>query len=259
MKRTLLIILLAMAVQLSFACSCSPWNAFCATTTKLKNDLILTGKVVYSDTLSIKIHVIEIFKGQEAKDTITIWNGTEFDCNGIFPMKANELGSVSDTIVVILPRITTETLENAWDVVGDYRRPTPLCFSPLLHIKGDSILGMINNSGVSYPYWSYKKMLYEDFRQLWTDEQIDCAELVDVQEKSAFSKIDLVVMNRLIKISSNTNEDFNVRLLDIMGNCYNLGNFYGATSIEIKNRKPGVYFLQIRSGDELVRRKIIIN
>jgi len=259
MKRTLLSILLAVTVQLTFACTCSQFHSFCSTTFNQENDLIISGKIVYLDTLSIKISVIEIFKGQETNNTITIWNGTEFDCNNIFPMKANELGNVNDTIIVILPRITNENLENSWDVVGDYRRPIPLCFSPSLHVIGDSIIGMINNSGLSYPYWSFKKMLYNDFSQLWSNGQIDCTGLVSVHEELMKPQIDFVIFNQQIRISSNSNEEFNVQIIDIMGSHQNLGNYRGSISIPFGNRKPGVYIISINNSKSSVRKKITIN
>ena len=102
-------------------------------------------------------------------------------------------------------------------------------------------------------------MLFEDFRQLWSNGQIDCSELVNAQEIKIQPSIDFVIINREIKISSKTNETYNVQMVDIKGIQDNLGDFSSSTTIGIKNKKSGIYIIQIKSRKELIRRKIIIN
>lgn len=164
-----------------FACSCDGGLTFCEATTGTDNDLVVAGEIVYVDSLKLLLNVIDIFKGEENKDTITIWAGTDFNCNGLFSMTTYDLGEKGDSIVIILPKIKSGNLENDWDVIGDYRRPNYLCISASLRLKNDSVYGEIKDKW-PIPNSTIWQLPYEYFKSSWIDGNINCSNLVKVNE-----------------------------------------------------------------------------
>lgn len=106
--------------QTATACSWVP-SSFCETSNDRPDDVVISGKIIGVDDDGIDVEVIHVLRGTESSEVIRIWDGTDFDCNGLFSMAASALGDVDDTIIVVMPLITE--IENTWDVLGDYRRP----------------------------------------------------------------------------------------------------------------------------------------
>lgn len=106
--------------QTATACSWIP-TSFCETSNDRPDDVVISGKIIGVDDDGIDVAVIHVLQGTESSEVIRIWDGTDFDCNGLFSMAASALGDVDDTIIVVMPLITE--IENTWDVLGDYRRP----------------------------------------------------------------------------------------------------------------------------------------
>lgn len=61
------------------ACTFFP-EPFCATLEAFPERVILTGEIIAVDTTGITVAVLEVIRGQEERDTIRIWDGTDFDC-----------------------------------------------------------------------------------------------------------------------------------------------------------------------------------
>jgi hypothetical protein len=101
------------------ACSFAQ-DPFCWALTQFPERNVLTGVIVSEDTTGIDFAIIEVLRGEETRDTVRIWDGTDFDCNGTWSMAAADIGELMDTFILVLPRI--DSLENEWDVMGDYRR-----------------------------------------------------------------------------------------------------------------------------------------
>ncbi|HQW02270.1 MAG TPA: T9SS type A sorting domain-containing protein [Saprospiraceae bacterium] len=130
-------------------------DPFCTTLALLTENLVLTGVIVGVDDTGIDIEVLEILRGEESRDTIRIWDGTDFDCNGPWSMAAADIGAVNDTIIIILPKITS--IENVWDVPGDYRRPDPYLQTSHLTIRQGNAKGFIagdTSAPPEYNLWS---------------------------------------------------------------------------------------------------------
>src|SRR5688572_14853560 len=126
-----------------FACSVLS-TAFCTEATHYK--LVIKGKIINSVSHGIRIQVLHVLKGIEPRDTITIWDGTDFDCNGLVSMAASGMGITGDTILTMLPQI--DSIANNWDVIGDYRRPYNFGPTTELKIINDTIVGFIAESAI---------------------------------------------------------------------------------------------------------------
>jgi hypothetical protein len=171
MKRiyTLCFALLALG-KVTEACSWIPLS-FCATSNARPDDVVISGRIVNADQDGIDLEVIDVLKGVETRQSIRIWDGTDFDCNGPFSMAAIDLGGLDDTIIVVLPLITA--LENTWDVLGDYRRPDYFGYTPELTVANGLVHGF-----TSGPYWSPTWVMpYQDLVSSWGHDADACVTL----------------------------------------------------------------------------------
>lgn len=130
--------------QNSYCCS---WAdvPFCQTIqhedTTIANIIIVSGVVSQSDNDGVDFDVREVIGGVESRSTLRIWDGTDFDCNGLHSMAAADFLKVGDSLVIMLPRI--DSIENTWDQLGDYRMPFPYGGNPFLKIENGIVKGKI--------------------------------------------------------------------------------------------------------------------
>lgn len=108
--------------QSNFACDV--FTTFCLSGSQVNNERIVMGIISNSTTNSVDINIIDVLFGVENSTSVTIWDGTTIECNGPWPNDANDMGNIGDTILCMIEPITT--IENTWDVIGDYRRPSLL-------------------------------------------------------------------------------------------------------------------------------------
>lgn len=139
------------------------------------------GQIIAVDTDGISLKVIDVLRGTESRRTIRIWDGTDWDCNGPISMAASNLGEVNDSIVLLLPKITSK--ENTWDIIGDYRRPSYYYRTPNLKVKNGIVKGLI--SGYWRPLPNEKQAVaespYKWFREEWLNKG-SCDELLGLNE-----------------------------------------------------------------------------
>ncbi len=172
-------LLLIFLLSESFACTFTP-EPFCSTVMNTRpDDVIIAGVISGVDTLGINIEIVTILRGTENRTNVRIWDGTDFDCNGFFSMAAADIGNVNDSIIIALPKI--DSLENQWDVLGDYRRPEPYTLTTSLAIKNGFVEGFITGShfgGIIVDIGSFK---YTEFIQSFTNEQ-SCDRIVNTSQ-----------------------------------------------------------------------------
>jgi hypothetical protein len=83
---------------------------------------IVYGKITKVEAQFSELETIRsLDNGNGAPDTIRIWDEKDFECNGIFPLGSEAMGSLGDTVLIIAPKITSQ--KNGWDVIGEYRMP----------------------------------------------------------------------------------------------------------------------------------------
>jgi hypothetical protein len=75
---------------------------------------------------------------------------------------ASQIGNVGDTILIILSKI--DSLENVWDILGDYRMPEWFCYEYKLTYSNGTLNGIINGY---YPYYYLGYYNYDEFVNSW--------------------------------------------------------------------------------------------
>ncbi len=164
MKTRSLILLLFIYLPIPLiACSFIP-ETFCKTMAMFEEDHIISGKIISIDEDGLNLEVIDVLRGEESKEIIRIWDGTDFDCNGNWPMDCSSIGEVGESVLIILPKITE--IENPWDVIGDYRRPNPYSFMSQLDIIGDDVEGLIAGNAIAPPEFNVLSFDYEDLAEI---------------------------------------------------------------------------------------------
>lgn len=242
MKTLFLFIMLFGAKYLS-ACSCLA-VPFCQTAFQKSEDLVISGVIVDNNTNSIRIKVIDVLRGSEDRDTINVWDGTDFDCNGLFSMKSIDLGNPGDSILIILPKIVN--IENTWDVIGDYRRPEYLCYFTSLLIKNDTIAGPLNTQfpGSSLP--GYIKIKYDDFITYWNNNDGDCTALSGIHENFIENDLQFIQNRTSMTILSRGHVAYDCELLATNGAVIKKLKFNNEVSIDL-TLPPGIYILRLRN------------
>jgi hypothetical protein len=255
--KTLLFAILFLGAKFALACSCAS-SSFCTTAYYKSNDLILSGLIVDTASHSIKIKIIETLRGIENRDTITVWDGTDFDCNGLFSMKAGMIGKLGDSILIILPKI--ESLQNSWDVIGDYRRPEYFCVTTQLDIRNDSLIGLIAPSSYQYPYGGQDKIKYSDFTSFWSGNNDDCRSLVtNINNFSIEESIEFIQSETTLEINSSQEMTFDFELISITGIIIQNSIFNKYVKLDISTLSSGLYIIRVRNdkGDALSRKIVI--
>lgn len=111
---------------------------FCeSSSSNFSTENIVSGIITQHLDNGIQLEVIEVLRGTESRTILTVWNGTDIDCNGNHPMDALAYGMVGDTVIAIIEDVIVQ--QNDWDIIGDYRRPSSLSDQTYLPITNDSL------------------------------------------------------------------------------------------------------------------------
>lgn len=137
MKKVLLSLVFTLTSFLTIACSCAPFYSFCEYKTIYNPDLILSAEIIDTNQHGIRLKKLHVIEGNELRDTIPVWNDTDFVCTGTVSMRATQIGQVGDTVIVMLPRI--DSVYTTWGVIGDYRTPIHLCGRAFIKIENDTL------------------------------------------------------------------------------------------------------------------------
>ncbi len=200
----------------SCACSCDLFS-FCETTEQRPEENIF--KIIILEDLpkAIKVINLENIRGSDERDTLTIWDGTDYDCNGLISMDASQIGNPGDTLLIILP--TIDSIENVWDVIGEYRMPYWFCNEYKLHIIDNILSGDINGL---YPYSYLGYYNYNEFVEDWYAGDENCSLIPAYSGLNEDVKTDIIVGANPThgKLTINTGYNFNrgeLKLYDMTG------------------------------------------
>jgi len=230
--------------HLSFSCSFAP-ASFCHTIDLRPDDLIVAGYITSEDSTGINLEIIKVLRGTEDRLNIRIWDGTDFDCNGFFSMAAEDIGNVNDTVVLILPLI--DSLENSWDVIGDYLRPDPYFTATSLHLIDGNLEGYLHGiSGQPDPLTSFP---YEEFIEGFIDEG-DCSLILDIEQVADLAQVKFrnPINDRIFLSSTEVISEAELTLIDLQGRVVlrseirNSAHWEGNT----ESLTSGVYFLRVQ-------------
>lgn len=231
----------------SLACSFAT-ESFCSALQLLPDDLVVAGVISDIDMDGINLEVIQVLRGVEDRTNIRIWDGTDFDCNGFFSMAAADIGEANDTVVIILPMI--DSLENTWEILGDYRRPDPYIYHPALKVENGVLNGFIwGLVGMPDPIVSFP---YENFIDNYeTNDDCDFTLNTDyVQELTEFT-ITNPIRNRISLHSGHRLQSAEIQLIDLQGRVHLHAevnqSYYWQTDAD--HLPSGVYLLRIQEAN----------
>ena len=242
MFRSLVLMVLASVLWTgAMGCSWVP-ASFCATTNDRPDDAVISGRIIGVDMDGIDLVVIDVLRGDEARDTIRIWDGTDFDCNGIFSMAASGLGGVDDSIIVVMPLITEA--ENTWDVLGDYRRPHYFgCITDIRIHEGQAV-GYIAGNAMT----PFEVMPYSAFVAAWVSGGFGCSDFLSIHERSQQLPRFQNPVHDLLTLTFSGNEGGGqvIRLLTTDGQEALAKKWVGnVMNIDMSSFAPGMYLLEV--------------
>lgn len=176
--KTLLLLLLYFAAIPTYGCSIA-FQSFCYTANTNSSSNILQAKVIDTISHGIRLQVIQVVRGTENRDTVTVWDGTDFDCNGPFPMNASQMGMPGDTILAVMTAV--DTAIEPWQLVGDYVRTFNFGYVPELLIKNDTLHGFIAGYATAPNQYQLWQMAFTDWLNYWTIHNNNCDMLMDIE------------------------------------------------------------------------------
>ena len=252
MKKFLLPLLLLASALPAYACTFST-DSFCRTLEQFSERDIFTGEIIASDEDGITVAVLDIIRGEGIPDTVRIWDGTDWECNGIFSLAAALIGEVGETYVLMADKITT--MENDWDVIGDYRWVDPWLYTPSLKVEGELVKGFISGLSDAPPSYNINEMTYARLR----DELVtsgNCANIVSTEETSLVK--DIKVPNPFsdyleIQLPDGMNCDY-LRLYSLQGQLlreerWATGTVVVSRRLATNDLPGGVYLLAVGYGN----------
>lgn len=182
MKTLLACVLLLTAVP-SFGCSIM-FQSFCYTANYYSPSNILKARVIDTIPQGIRLHVIQVVRGTESRDTVTVWDAPDFECNGPFPMNASQMGMPGDTILAVMSLL--DSAYQTWQTAGDYVRTFNFGYVPELLLKDDTLRGFIAGySGAPSTIYQVWSMAYTDWLSYWTTHNNNCNMLMDIDDTYA--------------------------------------------------------------------------
>lgn len=246
------IVLLLLFVFLSFrGIPCDLACLLCFEFTE--DDFVFGGEIIQTGEEFIQLKIIDQFRGNEQRDIITIWSGTDFECNGPWSMSANDFGNIGDTLLLVTRLI--EDINNPWDVQCDYRR-VYYCFSNSQFGQSDWVWDLWNGS-----------MTYETFKEKWANKTLEGCENYEGDQEGCESK-----GNIQISVAPNpTFGEVNIITAPIFEKNYVLKIFDATgrwvleeSDLKVKNRfdlsqfPNGVYFISIFENGKILKTKRVV-
>jgi|SRR5687767_2380398 len=228
------------------SCSIIP-EPFCWTLDQYSDDLVISGVIVATDSNGIDIEILEVLRGEESRSIIRVWDGTDFECNGNWSMSASDIGSLYDTIVIILPKIID--IENEWDIIGDFRRPNPYFHITELNVEDGIVSGFISGDALAPPGYNILSMNYEEFRNMIITAG-QCS-IINSIENQSYEHSTVSVNNPFESILSITFKDFvkkgYLKIYSWNGHtCIKKEiNFARMIEVELQDFPDGMFFLEI--------------
>lgn len=180
MKTLLPIILLVVNLPL-FGCSFIA-RSFCETAQSFGGN-VLHAKIIDTVPHGIRLQVFNVVRGTESRDTVTVWDGTDIECNGPFPMNAYFMGSPGDTILAVMTLV--DTLAQPWQVMGDYVRTNSFGYTPELKIQDDTLNGFISGYYAAPQEFQLYKYPFSEWLTYWATHNNNCNMLMDIDDTYA--------------------------------------------------------------------------
>jgi hypothetical protein len=204
---------------------------------------MVAAEVVLVDEHGIELKIIKVLEGDETRDTIRVWDGKDFDCNGFHSMSASDIGGVNDTVLIMIEKVDSLNKDTVIEQIGDYKRPFPYGEKPSLVVKN----GMINGFITGPPYVDLvRKLSYKKFIDLW-EKNIPCNtwyELLSIENKATETNINF--SNGFLYFE-NVNDPLVVYIFSATGAIISSHECTNCTELKMTPLKPGIYFIHVKS------------
>lgn len=240
----------------AFSCSDVPYS-FCSRAQFSPNQNIIRGKIIDSIPNGIRLKVISVLRGSETRDTVTIWNASDFICMDTTRMSASLLGDIGDTIIGILPMV--DSVREQWQVVGDYVcPPDPWALTErILKIENDTVKGFISGHEFAPPPYNVLEMNYSDFISYWNSHGSTCHTLsVGISEEKDNQLMispNLSFTSFTLQLSSPPTAQTYFQLYDALGRQVKHEEITSTiTTIHRDNLPGGIYFWQLQAGNKIL-------
>ena len=260
MKNFFTLSILLLSTGSAFSCSCATFHSFCSSHTN--HDLTVSGVIVNSFANGVAMEVIEVFNGEESSDTIIVWDlGGPYDqCNDSSSTvtMAEYLGNIGDTIIVSLPRINS--LQNDWDVIGDYRVPGYICWEYKLTVIDNIVNGKISGSVFcNFTNDCLETYDYDEFVADFPTNSLSCETWLSTDDLIAEEKLAYYPNPAMDRVTIKVSQPGNITIINSRGQLVDAlwvkGN---KTEIQTKHLQSGVYFLTFTTNRSVVTRKLVI-
>ncbi|HAY71705.1 MAG TPA: hypothetical protein DCX89_07415 [Saprospirales bacterium] len=252
MTKLPLLVIFFFKVQIMLGCSFIP-ESFCRTSFVYQDDLIVTGYITSVDSTGIDFEILAVLRGSESRSNIRIWDGTDYDCNGIWSLAAADFGDVGDTLALILPLITE--IENTWDQLGDYRRRDNHVYVTALKVENNILNGLITGISIAPSSNDLHQYDYDDFVSAWQESQhcdviMDSQQQVETMDVAFFPNPCKDVFS--VKIPG-VNNSMQLRIINIQGQLVMMQeNFSDGTLISLKHLPEGIYWVFISEKEHII-------
>lgn len=218
---------------------------------------IFVGKIVDQGGQYADIAIIDQVRGCESQNAIRIWDGSIYDCNGPFDAPATALGEVGDSVLFIAQQI--DTLENTWDVLGDYRRPVQFNYPGYVLIENGLVSVSINQNWQLMPYAGYIQHLKDNDTENCLEE---CTEVALSTHNNSINSISIYPnpSSDQLFIESTSTAIQSIRIFNTLGELiHHTRQADHNQSINVSAYAQGIYYAHIKAGDALEVRKIIVH
>ncbi len=247
MKKILPLLLIGiLGIGRAVACSFYP-TPFCEVVKTTPNASLLEFTILEHLPNGIRVHIDNVWQGQEFRAEVIIWNREDIDCNGLFPQRTSQYGPVGTKIVASLMLI--DTLETAWEQLGDYRGSVFAFTDGFLRLEGNR--------------W---RSAYSDL-----DEGVDIAEgqlsvfLSDCvgYELTPVGPATMTVgpnpADDYVRVLRNWSEDTRITLYDLSGRVVAI-EIFGVEELDLSlaGIAEGIYFIESRVGQTVLRQKLVV-
>lgn len=245
--------LLLLSMNFSYACTCFPWT-LCLLVESEQNVLVVKGIKLEEDSISLKLQITDVLRGNENRDTIMIWESymTLADTFCYLPVGYGE--EIGDTMIIAVNPIDSLT---TWGDRSDYIFINYYCATSSLIYENDSVKGLIRNL---YPNWG--KMPYSQFKSNFNDLMSNCPTFTDIKT-SKKSDVKLypnpVYSSLIIEFENYKPIGTVIRLFNLKGQVlYNAKVNNAKTSLDLSFLDSGCYIIEIINDGFEERRKIIV-
>lgn len=220
--------------------------------------VVMSGKIIDTIENGVRFEVFETLRGNETRDTVTIWDDVPYICLGPYPRKANKLGTINDSIVVALPKI--DSTINAWEKMGDYRTPEVYAYFTTLRIEAGFVKGFVAGQAGGFNYVSV--LHYDAFKESVV-QQGACSRVVatsDFHLQNNLSVHPNPFRDQLFVTLPNFNAaTLTYYITNMQGQILQQGNIANQTHIDTSDLPRGMYLLLIinQKGILLARQKVV--